>query len=112
YSAGGLPDALLAAAVAFAPSFSFVLIGAERFERLLDDRRALAFLAGAAPAAAGAIVGAAVPLAGALGETWQYALLAVAAVALLALRMRVVPTLLAAGLAGTVAALLGAPIPH
>jgi hypothetical protein len=53
-----------------------------------------------------------VPLAGALGETWQYALLAVAAVALLALRTRVVPTLLAAGLAGTVAALLGAPIPH
>jgi chromate transporter len=112
YSAGGLPDALLAAAVAFAPSFSFVLIGAERFERLLDDRRALAFLAGAAPAAAGAIVGAAVPLAGALSEGWQYVLLAVAAVALLALRMRVVPTLLAAGLAGTVAALLGAPIPH
>lgn len=112
YSAGGFPGALLAASIAFLPSFSFVLIGAERFERLLLDRRALAFLAGAAPAAAGAIIGAAVPLATALSETWQYAVLAAAALALLVLRRGVVPTLLAAGLSGALAALLGAPIPH
>ena len=37
YAAGGLPDALLAAAVAFAPSFSFILLGGERFERLLAN---------------------------------------------------------------------------
>jgi chromate transporter len=112
YAAAGLPGALLAALVAFAPSFSFVLLGAARFERLLVDARVLAFLAGAAPAAAGAIVGAAVPLAGALSEGWQYALLAVAAVALLALRRGVVETLLLAGCAGVAAGLLGAPVPH
>jgi chromate transporter len=112
YSAGGLAGALLAALIAFLPSFSFVLIGAGRFERLLVDRRVLAFLAGAAPAAAGAIVGSAVPLTTALAENWQYAVLAAALIALLVLRRGVVPTLLLAGLIGAVAALLGAPIPR
>jgi len=110
YAADGLPGALLAAAVAFAPSFCFVLGGAARFERLLANGRALTFLAGAAPSAAGAIVGAAVPLAAALGADWQYAVLAAAAVALLALRRAIVPTLLLAGCAGLLAVLLGAPI--
>ena len=41
YAAGGLPGALLAAAVAFAPSFSFILLGAARFERLLVNERVL-----------------------------------------------------------------------
>ncbi len=110
YAAGGVGWGLLAALVAFLPSFSFILIGAARFERLLDDRRALAFLAGAAPAAAGAIVGSAIPLAGALGRFWQIPLLALAAVALLALRARIVPTLLGCGAVGAIAALLGAPL--
>ncbi|HEX3693183.1 MAG TPA: chromate efflux transporter [Solirubrobacteraceae bacterium] len=109
YSAKGLGGGLLAALVAFAPSFSFVLIGAARFERLLVDARVLAFLAGAAPAAAGAILGAAVPLAAALGVWWQYVLLAAAAVALLALRRGIVPTLLCAGAVGALAVLAGAP---
>jgi chromate transporter len=112
YAAAGLPGALLAAAVAFAPSFSFVLLGAGRFERLLVDARVRGFLAGAAPAAAGAIVGAAVPLTAALAQGWQYALLGAAAVALLVLRRGVVPTLLLSGCVGVLAALLGAPIPH
>jgi chromate transporter len=112
YSAAGLPGGLLAAFVAFAPSFTFVLLGAARFERLLSDERVLAFLAGAAPAAAGAIIGAAVPLTAALGESWQYAVLAVAAVALLLLRRGIVETLLLAGLAGAAAGLLGASVPH
>ena len=34
YAAAGLGGGLLAAAVAFAPSFSFILLGAERFDRL------------------------------------------------------------------------------
>ncbi len=45
YAAGGLPGGLLAALVAFAPSFSFILLGAARFERLLVNERVLAFLA-------------------------------------------------------------------
>jgi chromate transporter len=109
YAAGGLGAGLLAALIAFAPSFCFVLIGARRFERLLRDERVIAFLAGAAPAAAGAIVGAAIPLSAALGESWQYPLLAAAALALIVFRRGVVGTLLLAGCAG---ALLGAPLPR
>lgn len=112
YAAGGFPAALLAAFVAFLPSFSFILFGAARFERLLRNERVTAFLAGAAPAAAGAIIGSAIPLTAALSETWQYVVLAAAAIALLALRRSIVPTLLVAGTVGAVAALLGAPIPH
>jgi chromate transporter len=112
YAAAGLPGGLLAALVAFAPSFAFILFGAARFERLLVNERVLAFLAGAAPAAAGAIIGAAVPLTAALSETWQYGVLAASAFALLLMHRATVPTLLLAGATGVVAALLGAPIPH
>ena len=63
YAAAGLGGGLLAAVVAFAPSFAFVLAGAPRFGRLRGDARARAFLAGAGPAAIGAILGSAVPLA-------------------------------------------------
>jgi chromate transporter len=106
YSAGGLPAGVLAAFVAFAPSFSFILFGAARFERLLLNERVAAFLAGAAPAAAGAIVGSAIPLTVALSATWQYGVLAGAAVALLVLRRGVVMTLLVAGAVGAVVELL------
>jgi chromate transporter len=112
YAAGGVPGALLASLVAFAPSFSFVLLGAGRFERLLVDARVRAFLGGAAPAAAGAIIGAAIPLATALSQGWQFAVLAGAGIALLVLRRGVVATLLAAALAGLCTALLGASIPR
>jgi chromate transporter len=110
YAADGVPGGLLAALVAFAPSFSFVLLGAARFERLLGNARVRGFLGGAAPAAAGAIIGAAIPLTAALGEDWQYPLLAAAAVALLVVRRGVVETLLLAGCAGAALALLGAPL--
>jgi chromate transporter len=111
YAAAGIWGALLASAVAFAPSFSFILIGAERFDRLRSDVRARAFLDGAGPAAIGAILGSAIPLALALSETWQVAVLAAAAVSLLMARLSVVVTLLGAGLVGVVAALAGAPLP-
>jgi chromate transporter len=111
YAAGGIGGGLLAAAVAFAPSFAFIVLGAERFDRLRADERVQAFLDGAGPAAIGAIAGAAVPLVGALTETWQLAVLAGAAIMLLVLRRGVVPTLLAAGAAGVVAAVAGAPLP-
>jgi chromate transporter len=111
YAAGGIGGGLLAALVAFAPSFAFILIGADRFDRLLRNARAQAFLGGAAPAAIGAILGSAIPLTRALSETWQYVVLAAAAVWLLALRRGVVGALVAAGVAGAVAALAGAPLP-
>jgi chromate transporter len=112
YSADGLAGGLLAALVAFAPSFAFILFGAPHFERLLRSERVAAFLAGAAPAAAGAIIGSALPLGLALSETWQVAVLALAAVLLLLLRRAVVPTLLAGGAIGVAAGLLGAPLPR
>jgi chromate transporter len=111
YAADGIGGGLLVALVAFAPSFAFVLIGAERFDRLLANPRVRAFLGGAAPAAIGAIVGSAVPLTGALGESWQYFVLGGAAVWLLVLRRGVVTALLLAGLAGAVIALAGGPLP-
>ena len=110
YAAGGLGWGLLAAFVAFLPSFLFVLLGASHFERLLADRRARAFLAGAAPAAAGAIVGSAVPLALAISQGWQVPVLIAAAVALLLLRWPIVPTLLGCGAIGALAALFEAPL--
>jgi chromate transporter len=112
YAAAGIGGGLLAAAIAFAPSFSFILLGAERFGRLRANARAQAFLAGAGPAAIGAILGSAVPLAVALEETWQYVVLAAAAIALLALRRSILSTLLAAGAVGALAAVAGAPTPH
>jgi chromate transporter len=112
YAAHGLAGGLLAALVAFTPSFSFILLGGRRFEQLRDNRRARAFLDGAGPAAIGAILGAAVVLAGALREAWQFAILAAAAIALLMLKRGIVETLLAAGAIGLLAALAGAPLPH
>jgi chromate transporter len=112
YAAHGLAGGVLAALVAFAPSFSFILLGGRRFEQLRNNQRARAFLDGAGPAAIGAILGAAIVLAGALQEAWQFAILAGAAVALLILRRGIVQTLLAAGALGVLAALAGAPLPH
>jgi chromate transporter len=111
YGAYGIPGGLLAALVAFLPSFSFILLGGGRFERLRGNPLARGFLAGAGPAAIGAILGSAVPLAGALTETWQVLVLAAAALALLLGRRGVVSVLLAAGAVGTFAALANAPLP-
>jgi chromate transporter len=112
YAAAGLGGALLAVAIAFAPSFTFVLVGARHFDRIRRDRRMRAFLDGAGPAAIGAIFGSALPLALALSEPWQYAVLAGAAALLLGLRRGVVTTLLLAGAVGVVAVLAGASVPH
>jgi len=111
YAAAGIGGALLAALVAFAPSFSLILIGARRFDRLRANRAVRAFLDGAGPAAIGAIAGASIPLALALTETWQVCVLAGAAVALLLTRRGVVLTLVAAGAAGILGTALGAPLP-
>ncbi len=111
YAAHGVGGAVLAAVIAFMPSFAFVLVGGGRFELLRGDARAQAFLAGAGPAAIGAILGAAIPLAGALEETWQFALLGAAAVGLLVLRRGIVETLVLAGVAGAIVALAGGPLP-
>jgi chromate transporter len=110
YAAGGVSGGLLAALVAFTPSFLFVVAGAPHFQRLRSSRTVQAFLDGAGPAAIGAIAGSAIVLGFALGHLWQLVVLAAAAVWLLALRRGVVSTLLGAGVLGVAAALVGLPV--
>ncbi|GAB2581366.1 chromate transporter [Paractinoplanes abujensis] len=111
YAAAGLAGGLLAATVAFGPSFAFILLGAHRFDQLRANQRVRAFLDGAGPGAIGAILGSAVPLTLALTEAWQLAVLAGALVLMLALRRGPVLTLLSAAAAGVVVVLLGGPLP-
>jgi chromate transporter len=111
YAAFGVAGGLVAAAIAFSPSFILVLIGRQRFDRIRTNPGARAFLEGAGPAAIGAILGAAVPLAGALSEPWQYGVLAAAMLALVVLRQSVVIVLLAAAGIGLVLMWAGAAIP-
>ena len=106
YAAAGIGGGLLASAVAFTPSFAFVLLGGPKFDRIRGDQRARAFLSGAGPAAIGAILGSAITLARELTHPWQYLVLAGALVALLPLRRGVVLTLLSAAGVGVVAALI------
>jgi len=112
YAAGGLGGGLLAALIAFSPSFIFVLGGARYFSSLRGNSHAQAFLDGAGPAAIGAILGSAIPLTAALSQPWQYAVLAGAMLLLLGLRRGVVFTLLAAGATGLIISLAGGPLPH
>ncbi len=110
YAAGGVGGGLLAAAVAFAPSFSFILLGARHLDRFRASARARAFLDGAGPAAIGAIIGSAIPLAIALHTAWQFAVLAAAALALLIFRASVVVVLIAAGALGAIVGVAGLPV--
>ncbi|OKJ15680.1 chromate efflux transporter [Kitasatospora sp. CB01950] len=111
YAAAGVLGGLFAAAVAFGPSFLLVLLGAAHFDRLRANTAVQDFLTGAGPAVIGAIAGSALPLALALHQPWQYAILGLAALWLLVLRRGVVPCLLAAGALGTVAALCELALP-
>jgi chromate transporter len=111
YAAAGLGGALLAAAIAFAPSFLIVGLGANRFGRLRASRNARAFLDGAGPAAVGAILGACVVLAGGIAEAWQWVVLAVAAAVLVTTRLGTPSVVVIAALTGAVAAVAGAPLP-
>jgi chromate transporter len=110
WAAAGLLGALVASAIAFAPSFLAILLGGEHFGRLRENKAARAFLDGAGPAAVGAILGAAVPLAMGLEEWWQLAVLAGAAVLLL-LGRAPLWALGGGALAGLVVALAGGPLP-
>lgn len=111
YAAAGLGGALFASALAFGPSFAMIMLGGRRFLALRENLDARAFLDGAGPAAVGAIFGAFVPLAGGVDLAWQWLLAAAAAMLLLMLRRGVAPVILAAGAAGIIAALAGAPLP-
>jgi chromate transporter len=109
YAAAGISGGLLAAVIAFTPSFVFVLAGGPRFGRLRASPAVQAFLDGAGPAAIGAIGGSAAVLAAGLSHLWQVAVLAAAAIWLLALHRGVVTAMVGAGMLGAIAALGGLP---
>jgi chromate transporter len=110
YAAAGVGGGLLAATIAFAPSFVFVLVGGPRFNRFRDNLLVTAFLNGAGPAAIGGIAGASIPLALALSRPWQGVVLAGAACWLLLLRRGVLSAIVGAGVVGVVVASFGAPV--
>ena len=107
YSARGLTGALLAAFIAFTPSFIFVLIGAPRFEKIRKNKNVASFFAGAGTAVLGAIAGASVPLTRALHHGWQIALLLLMFVWVFLLRKGVVSGLLICGAVGIAISFLG-----
>jgi len=110
YAAAGVGGALLAALLAFSPSFLFIALGARHFGALRTNRVAQSFLGGAGPAAIGAIAGASIPLALGISHVWQVAILAGALGMIVVLRRSVVLTLVGAGVIGAVAAALGLPV--
>ncbi len=110
YAAHGVGGGLLASAVAFTPSFLFVLAGGRYFDRLRANPNVQAFLTGAGPAAIGAIAGAAIPLGLALSHLWQVGLLALAALWLIGLRRGVVSGIAGAAGLGVLAFLAGGPV--
>jgi chromate transporter len=107
YAASGVGGALLAALVAFTPSFLFVLIAGPRFDEIRANTAVQAFLTGAGPAVIGAIAGSAIPLGLSFHHLWQVPVLAGAMVWLLAMRRGVVGGLLVAGAIGVAVALAG-----
>ena len=107
YSARGLTGALLAAFIAFTPSFIFVLIGAPRFEKIRKNKNVASFFAGAGTAVLGAIAGASVPLTRALHHGWQIPLLLLMFVWVFLLRKGVVSGLLICGAVGITLSFLG-----
>ncbi len=111
YAAAGVLGGVLASVVAFAPSVLLILGGARRFDHLRTSA-ARSFLDGAGPAAIGAILGSAIPLARALTQPWQLAVLLAAAVLLLAARRGPVLTLGVSAAVGVVVALAGGPLAH
>ncbi len=110
YAAGGVGGGLLAALIAFAPSFAFVLVGGRHFDQIRSNSAVESFLTGAGPAVIGAIAGSAIPLGLSFGHLWQIPVLAGALLWLFVVRRGVVSSLLIAGAVGTVIALAGVSV--
>jgi chromate transporter len=109
YAAAGVGGGLIAALVAFAPSFLFVLFGGPHFEQLRANSAVQSFLTGAGPTVIGAIAGSAIPLGLSFQHLWQIPVLAGALLWLIVIRRGVVSGLLIAGAIGVAVALAGVP---
>lgn len=111
WSAAGIPGAAVGGIFAFAPSIIGIAVAGRHFELIRQNAGAQAFLLGSGPAALGAILGSAIPLAMGLDEPWQWAVLAVALPALLTRRVPLLLVLAAAAVAGLAVLGLGGHIP-
>jgi chromate transporter len=109
YAASGIGGGLLAALIAFFPSFVFVFAGGRHFDQIRSNRTVVAFLCGAGPSVIGAIAGSAIPLGLSFQHLWEIPVTAAALIWLFALRRGVVSTMLVAGAVGALVALSGVP---
>jgi chromate transporter len=100
FAAKGVTGALLAAGVAFSPSFAAVLIGGPHFERLRSSVRATTFLSGAGPCVIGAIGASSLSLGLLLERGWQTLILAASLLWLFVARKSPLTALLLSGAAG------------
>ena len=107
YAAAGLGGGLLAALIAFGPSFLFILVGGSRFDQIRANASMRSFLTGAGPTVIGAIAGSSIPLGLSCQYLWQIPVLAGAAIWLFVLRRGVVSGLLLAGAVGLILSLAG-----
>ncbi len=112
WSAAGIPGAIIAGLFAFGPSVIVIAFAGHHFERIRDSVRARAFLDGSGPAALGAILGSAVPLAAGLSTTWQWIVLALAVPLLLSRRAPLLVVLIGAALVGVAVAAAGGTVPR
>jgi len=103
YAARGLTGALLAAAVAFTPSFFFVVGGGRHFQAIRVNTKVTAFLRGAGPCVIGAIFGSAVTLASELAHWWQVPVAFLVAAWVFSKRNTVIALLAAGGVGALVA---------
>ncbi len=110
YAVAGVGGGLFAAAIAFAPSFLFVLAGGRRFAQLRANLAVRSFFSGAGPAVIGGIAGSAIPLGLSLQFYWQVAVLAGALLWLFLIRRGVVSALLLCGAVGVALALAGVKV--
>jgi chromate transporter len=111
FAAGGVMGAVMAACVAFVPSFVMIGVGARHFERLRMNTSVRSFLDGAGPSAIGAILGVSVPLLMSLSVGWQWIVAAIAVGLVFALRRSPFHVLILAGAAGALFVQLGATLP-
>jgi chromate transporter len=103
YAARGLTGALLAAAVAFTPSFLFVVGGGKHFQAIRANAKVTAFLRGAGPCVIGAILGSAVTLGAELAYWWQLPVLVAVALWIFSKRSAVLALVAAGGVGALVA---------
>jgi chromate transporter len=111
FAASGIFGALIAAVVAFGPSFVFVTVGAKHFDKIRMNVAVRSFLDGSGPAAIGAIVGVGVPLLLSLSEGWQFALTVLSVGVVFLAKRSTVQTLLAMAVIGVVVVQAGLPLP-